>query len=195
MPHIYCSNLTDLMHAESPPPPPPPMRIRPPIEGPMPPKAFPANPQRRMLSEPPTALFPSTAAANQHIPQPTIDTSLLEMNISTNEHRNTISIDEVLLPPGRLMRPKRICIILRGPPGCGKSYVARLIKEKELEMGGNSPRILSIDDYFIVENDYEVKCPKSGKKVSADGRLRSLCKLYSCSLHFADTEEGAALRV
>lgn len=174
MPQIDCSNLTDLMRAESPPPPPPPMLIRPPVQEQVPPKAFPANPQRRMLSEPPTALFPSTAAANQHIPEPTADASLLEMNIPTHEHRNTISIDEVLLPPGRLMRPKRICIILRGPPGCGKSYVARLIKEKELEMGGASPRILSIDDYFIIENDYEEKCPKSGKKVSVHGWTMSL---------------------
>lgn len=67
-----------------------------------------------------------------------------------------------------MSRPKRICIILRGPPGSGKSYVARLIKDKELEMGGSNPRILSIDDYFIIENDYEEKCPKTGKKVRED---------------------------
>ncbi|XP_030381895.1 trithorax group protein osa isoform X1 [Scaptodrosophila lebanonensis] len=131
-------------------------------------KAFPANPQRRILTQPststPTAIFPSTAAANTQIPS-NQNACHLEMSIPTNENRNTISIDEVLLKPGRMSRPKRICVILRGPPGSGKSHVAKLIKEKELEMGGPNPRILSIDDYFIIENDYEEKCPKTGKKI------------------------------
>ncbi|XP_046867351.1 probable cyclin-dependent serine/threonine-protein kinase DDB_G0292550 isoform X1 [Drosophila willistoni] len=90
---------------------------------------------------------------------------LPEFCVPTNENFNTISIDEVLIQPGRLTRPKRMCIILRGPPGSGKSYVVRLIKDKEVEMGGSNPRILSIDDYFIIENDYDEKCPKTGKKI------------------------------
>lgn len=45
----------------------------------------------------------------------------------------------------------RIVIIMRGIPGSGKSFLSKLIKEKEHEMGG-SARILSIDDYFI-DND------------------------------------------
>lgn len=45
-----------------------------------------------------------------------------------------------------------MAILLRGPPGAGKSFVAKAIKEKECEMNG-SVRILSIDDYFITEND------------------------------------------
>lgn len=40
---------------------------------------------------------------------------------------------------------------MRGIPGSGKSYLSKLIKEKENEMGG-SARILSIDDYFM-DND------------------------------------------
>jgi len=120
----------------------------------------------RSAPPPPTmSLFPSAANANDNIPTP-VTAPHLEMSVPTNENRNTISVDEVLLNPGRQTRPKRICIILRGPPGCGKSHVARLIKEKELEMGGANPRILSIDDYFIIENDYVEKCPKTGKKVS-----------------------------
>lgn len=45
---------------------------------------------------------------------------------------------------------------MRGVPGSGKSYIAKLIKDKEREMGG-SARILSIDDYFITENDMDAK--------------------------------------
>lgn len=57
----------------------------------------------------------------------------------------------------------RIVILMRGPPGSGKSYVAKLIKEKESEMGG-SARIISIDDYFTTETDVEQILP-NGKKV------------------------------
>ncbi|XP_001991183.2 uncharacterized protein DDB_G0283357 [Drosophila grimshawi] len=159
-------SLTDVARLESPPPPPKFHKQQQP-QSPLQQqtvKVFPANPKRRILGDPPTALFPSTAAANEQIPEQ-IDTRRLEMSVPTNENLNTISIDEVLLPPGRISRPKRICIILRGAPGCGKSYVARLIKDKELEMGGANPRILSIDDYFIIENDYDEKCPKTGKKI------------------------------
>lgn len=56
---------------------------------------------------------------------------------------------------------------MRGPPGSGKSYVAKLIKEKETEMGG-SARILSVDDYFTTETDVEQTLP-NGKKVDTCG--------------------------
>lgn len=111
----------------------------------------------------PSSLFPSTAEANENLPK--TSSAHVEMSIPTEENNNTITIDEILMKPGRQTRPKKICIILRGPPGSGKSYVAKLIKEKEKEMSGNNPRVLSIDDYFLIENDYEEKCPKTGKKV------------------------------
>lgn len=41
---------------------------------------------------------------------------------------------------------------MRGVPASGKSYISKLIKDKEQEMGG-SARILSIDDYFMTESD------------------------------------------
>lgn len=136
---------------ESPPPPPPPMIH---TSG---------NYSPYILRDAPSSLFPSTAEANENLPQ--VSAAHLEMSIPTEENNNTISIDEILMKPGRQTRPKKICIILRGPPGSGKSYVAKLIKEKEKEMSGNNPRVLSIDDYFLIENDYEEKCPKTGKKV------------------------------
>lgn len=40
---------------------------------------------------------------------------------------------------------------LIGLPGSGKSYLAKLIKDREVENGGSAPRILSMDDYFMTE--------------------------------------------
>lgn len=41
-------------------------------------------------------------------------------------------IEDLLCPPGRYSRPARIVIILRGPPGSGKTTLAKLIKDKEV---------------------------------------------------------------
>lgn len=55
---------------------------------------------------------------------------------------------------------------MRGAPGSGKSYLAKLIKEKETEInGGSGVRILSIDDYFTTETDEVIVDPDTGKKV------------------------------
>ena len=40
----------------------------------------------------------------------------------------TVSIDDLLIPPGRKHRPPQIVVILRGLPGSGKTYVGKLIK-------------------------------------------------------------------
>uniref|UniRef100_A0A240SWD9 YLP motif-containing protein 1 n=1 Tax=Glossina brevipalpis TaxID=37001 RepID=A0A240SWD9_9MUSC len=117
----------------------------------------------KVSSETPTSIFPSTAIANENIPK--MSAKHVQMSFPSVENQNTISVDEILFKPGRLTRPKKICVILRGPPGSGKSHVAKLIKEKEKEMGSGNPRILSVDDYFLIENDYEEKCPKTGKKI------------------------------
>ncbi|XP_072751081.1 uncharacterized protein [Anoplolepis gracilipes] len=78
---------------------------------------------------------------------------------------NYTMVDDLLCPPGRQNRPLKIAIILRGPPGSGKSFVAKLIKDKEVEQGGSAPRILSLDDYFLVEKEIETK-DDNGKKVT-----------------------------
>ncbi|XP_014467389.1 PREDICTED: uncharacterized protein LOC106740650 isoform X2 [Dinoponera quadriceps] len=78
---------------------------------------------------------------------------------------NCTMVDDLLCPPGRQSRPPKIAIILRGPPGSGKSFVAKLIKDKEVEQGGSAPRILSLDDYFLVEKEIETK-DDNGKKVT-----------------------------
>ncbi|XP_032685862.1 uncharacterized protein LOC116851006 [Odontomachus brunneus] len=77
---------------------------------------------------------------------------------------NYTMVDDLVCPPGRQNRPPKIAIILRGPPGSGKSFVAKLIKDKEVEQGGSAPRILSLDDYFLVEKEVETK-DDNGKKM------------------------------
>lgn len=54
---------------------------------------------------------------------------------------------------------------MRGAPGSGKTFLAKLIKDKEVEMGGSAPRILNIDDYFMVETDETKICPDTNRKV------------------------------
>lgn len=50
---------------------------------------------------------------------------------------------------------------MRGIPGSGKSYISKMIKDKEQELGG-SARVLSIDDYFMTETDSDTA---NGQKV------------------------------
>uniref|UniRef100_A0A182RD96 YLP motif-containing protein 1 n=1 Tax=Anopheles funestus TaxID=62324 RepID=A0A182RD96_ANOFN len=73
-----------------------------------------------------------------------------------------VDIDDLLLPPGRFQRPPRICFLIRGLPGSGKSHLARLIKNTEQRFN-QSPRVLSIDDYFLIEREEEEKDPMTGK--------------------------------
>ncbi|CAM9291058.1 unnamed protein product [Scytosiphon promiscuus] len=65
--------------------------------------------------------------------------------------QQTVDAENVFQQPGRRFRPDKICIILRGLPGSGKSHVARLLRDVESEAGGQKPRVLSIDDYYMNE--------------------------------------------
>uniref|UniRef100_H3DG05 YLP motif-containing protein 1 n=1 Tax=Tetraodon nigroviridis TaxID=99883 RepID=H3DG05_TETNG len=75
------------------------------------------------------------------------------------------NIEDILKPPGRSSRPERIVIIMRGLPGSGKSHVAKLIRDKEVECGGTPPRVLVLDDYFMTEVEKVEKDPDTGRKV------------------------------
>ncbi|CAN9507380.1 unnamed protein product [Ophioblennius macclurei] len=75
------------------------------------------------------------------------------------------NIDDILKPPGRHSRPERIVIIMRGLPGSGKSHVAKLIRDKEVDCGGTPPRVLVLDDYFMTEVEKTEKDPDTGKRV------------------------------
>ncbi|XP_022097864.1 uncharacterized protein LOC110983167 isoform X2 [Acanthaster planci] len=76
----------------------------------------------------------------------------------------SVPIEDLLKNPGRSQRPKQIVIILRGPPGSGKTYVSKLIKNLETKMGGQVPRMLCLDDYFMTEVERMETDPETGKK-------------------------------
>lgn len=56
-------------------------------------------------------------------------TASVNMVVNTSK---VMLIEDLLSPPGRFARPARIVIILRGPPGSGKTTLAKLIKDKEV---------------------------------------------------------------
>ena len=59
-----------------------------------------------------------------------------------------VTIDDLIQPPGRYVRPPKLVIIFRGLPGAGKTFIAKYVKGQESEMGSEAPRILTLDDYF-----------------------------------------------
>ncbi|KAG9283176.1 YLP motif-containing protein 1 isoform X1 [Astyanax mexicanus] len=77
----------------------------------------------------------------------------------------TKNVEDILKPPGRSNRPDRVVIIMRGLPGSGKSHLAKLIRDKEVEYGGAPPRVLGLDDYFMTEVEKEERDPDTGKRV------------------------------
>ena len=129
--------------------------------------------------------FDEVVAPKKMKMNPTVEETLqvvVDNESKRKEHLSKrISIDDLLLYPGRKTRPKRIVIILRGASGSGKSYLAKLIRDKEIEMKGSSPRTLSIDNYFIIneqetyeydpdnENTYMENIKKSFKKTISEG--------------------------
>ncbi|XP_016120117.1 YLP motif-containing protein 1-like, partial [Sinocyclocheilus grahami] len=98
---------------------------------------------------PPTSLPPSTPVAPPRV----------------EKKPETKNAEDILKPPGRSTRPDRIVVIMRGLPGSGKSHVAKLIRDKEVECGGAPPRVLGLDDYFMTEVEKVEKDPDSGKRV------------------------------
>lgn len=83
-----------------------------------------------------------------------------------------------------------MALILRGLPGSGKSHVARLIRERECEAGGEPPRILSLDDYFMTEVEKEVDDEEGGGGRKG-GRKR---KIEVLEYHYERDMEASYLR-
>ncbi|XP_076004812.1 uncharacterized protein ylpm1 isoform X2 [Genypterus blacodes] len=98
------------------------------------------------------------------------------------------NIDDLLKPPGRLSRPERIVIIMRGLPGSGKSHVAKLIRDKEVDCGGAPPRVLVLDDYFMTEVEKVEKDPDTGK------RVKRKVLVYEYELEMEETYRNSMLK-
>lgn len=56
----------------------------------------------------------------------------MQSNNNAGTKSNITLIEDLLCPPGRFKRPTRLVIILRGPPGSGKSFLTKVIKDKEV---------------------------------------------------------------
>lgn len=80
------------------------------------------------------------------------------------------------MPPARDTRPPFIALILRGLPGSGKSHLCRKLKELEATHGAaNDVRVMSIDDYYLVESEAETTPEVTGAfKVSYEIDRKSL---------------------
>ncbi|XP_075188429.1 YLP motif-containing protein 1 [Anomaloglossus baeobatrachus] len=117
------------------------------------------KPERSTFEAPP----PAFAATRRPYPE---DRPVLPPPVPPPEKKpETKNVDDLLKKPGRQNRPDRIVVIMRGLPGSGKTHVAKLIRDKEVENGGSAPRVLSLDDYFMTEVEKVEKDPESGKKV------------------------------
>ncbi|XP_043284226.1 uncharacterized protein ZAP3 [Venturia canescens] len=126
---------------------------------------FPDNSNKHKADDDEPAVLkqiPEVSQAVEAAPPQTVDPPV---TMELPKTPNFTMIDDLLCLPGRQNRPPKIVVILRGPPGSGKSFVAKLIKDKEVEQGGSAPRILSLDDYFLTEKEIESE-DGNGKKTT-----------------------------
>ncbi|CAL9126013.1 unnamed protein product [Musa acuminata var. zebrina] len=96
-------------------------------------------------------------------------------NVSANRPFNIkstiVDVCDLLKQPHRASRPDHIVVILRGLPGSGKSYLAKTLRDLEIENGGNAPRIHAMDDYFMIEVEKKVD-DNEGSKSSSSSRVK-----------------------
>ncbi|KAL4559232.1 hypothetical protein LXL04_031367 [Taraxacum kok-saghyz] len=79
------------------------------------------------------------------------DVQLFPLRNISLEKPNIIDASRIFKQPHRASRPDHLVIILRGLPGSGKSYLAKVLRDIEVENGGEAPRIHSMDEYFMTE--------------------------------------------
>ena len=97
---------------------------------------------------------------------------------AVKDKRTIVNASHIFCKPHRSSRPEHIVVILRGLPGSihrslfniiltrskihdhvyhyfylgsGKSYLAKALRDLEVDNGGTAPRIHCIDDYFMSE--------------------------------------------
>nr|XP_043635824.1 uncharacterized protein LOC122606976 [Erigeron canadensis] len=84
------------------------------------------------------------------------------------EKPTIVDASQIFKHPHRASRPDHLVIILRGLPGSGKSYMAKMLRDVEVENGGEAPRIHSMDEYFMTE----VEKAEDSELSKASGALR-----------------------
>ncbi|CAN8251851.1 unnamed protein product [Cochlearia groenlandica] len=119
---------------------------------------------------PPSTLIPQTVPPSSSVSS---SSSYPQMPPSSAQLAPTrskvIDVSHLLKPPHRSTRPDHFVIILRGLPGSGKSYLAKLLRDIEVENGGSAPRIHSMDDYFMTEVE---KVEESDSASAISGRSK-----------------------
>ncbi|CAL5198353.1 unnamed protein product [Lathyrus oleraceus] len=96
------------------------------------------------------------------------DAQPFPLNRLSDEKPKFVDASQLFRKPLRTSRPDHFVIILRGLPGSGKSYLAKMLRDLEVENGGDAPRIHSMDDYFMTE--VEKVDDNDGSKSSSSGR-------------------------
>ncbi|KAJ9677353.1 hypothetical protein PVL29_022372 [Vitis rotundifolia] len=147
----------------------------------MAPSSYPPVPGANSLSQPyfhnKSHLHASTGFATEE-PQDIRGTSSKQylaegqpylMKHPSSEKPNSIDASHLFKQPHRVGRPDHVVIILRGLPGSGKSYLAKMLRDLEVESGSDAPRIYSMDDYFMTEVE-KVEESESMKSFSARGK-------------------------
>ncbi|KAF5204750.1 Ylp motif-containing protein [Thalictrum thalictroides] len=144
-------------------PPPGAMPVYPPLP-PLPPPPLPMEPpgppplHLRATSSPPTNPPASSDVAPLLRPSP--------------DKPKVVDTSSLFKRPGRDTRPDHIVVILRGLPGSGKSYLAKMLRDLEVENGANAPRIHSMDDYFMTEVEKVEESEVSKSSGSIKGKKR-----------------------
>lgn len=87
---------------------------------------------------------------------------------SSSDKPRIVDASQLFKQSHRATRPEHFVIILRGLPGSGKSYLAKMLRDIEVENGGVAPRIHSMDDYFMTE----VEKVEEGDISKSSGSLR-----------------------
>ncbi|XP_047316816.1 uncharacterized protein LOC124920379 isoform X2 [Impatiens glandulifera] len=91
-----------------------------------------------------------------------------------------IDASHIFKQPQRATRPSRFVIILRGLSGSGKSYLAKFLRDIEVENGGSAPRIHSMDDYFVTEVEKVDESEFTKSSGSSRGKKASMKVMEYC---------------
>lgn len=108
--------------------------------------------------------FPTEEPSKQYLG----DAQPFSINPLAAEKPKFVDASQLFRNPLRTSRPDHFVIILRGFPGSGKTYLAKMLRDLEVENGGDAPRIHSMDDYFMTE--VEKVEDSDGPKSSSSGR-------------------------